>query len=645
MKIEDILKAIKPYVLGWVSSSGGGAGYVHPNHSGDVTSVGDGAQTIANKVTMTATAPMAVSGAPTVIAGGAVAISVAAASTSSSGVAPQATAPASGLYNYVGITNGETAYANKALFDATVPTTIAPSDAASAGTATVAARRDHLHAAPASFPATAHAMFSASHSDIAANAAPVDGDVIIGNVTPKWSKLAISIPAASLINVLGVVNGELRPSWKALLDATNPAAVGTAAPGTATTAAHRDHVHAMGNLTGDVTSSALATTIGAGKVTPAMLAVASAQYKFLVAGSTPFAYAESAGGLNVASGKIPVFSKSITFDGTDATTMTFPSTSQSIPGLGLANTWLTGQIVGNGTGNAGFILDGAAGGLRQLIFRSGGVGRWNIIANATAEGGSDAGTDLQFVASSDAGAAIYTPIFIKRSTGKVRIGSNTAADYQLDVTGDFRCSAGASITMSASNSKLAIGSTPPTSATVGTGIWIDSTGMYGLNANVLQAFFSAVDGSFQAVDGGIVLNAAGFLVRSHGESDNFVKWTNGDITTYTTGFAYTNLQKTNPDSATTGVFNVGYYMDASNQSGISFWKNSASVIIQNAGTWTYALDCYPDRVALPGSMALKDGITAPSALSGYAKIYVDGTSGDLKVIFGDGVTKTIVVDT
>jgi len=167
------------------------------------------------------------------------------ASTTAHGLVVAATAPAAGLYNYVGITNAETAYTNKALFDATVPTTIAPSDAATAGTAAVAARRDHLHAAPATFPATAHALFSTTHSDIAAAAAPVDGDMIIGNATPKWSKLAISIPGgAGLLNVMGIVTGELRSSWKALFDATAPAAIGTAAAGTATTAAHRDHVHA-----------------------------------------------------------------------------------------------------------------------------------------------------------------------------------------------------------------------------------------------------------------------------------------------------------------------------------------------------------------------------------------------------------------
>ena len=167
------------------------------------------------------------------------------ASTSKHGLALKATAPAAGLYNYIGITNAETAYTNKALFDATVPGTIAESAAAAAGTAAVAARRDHTHGAPATYAPTAHNVFSASHGDSTGAANPVDGDIIIGNATPKWSKLAISIPGgAGLLNVLGIVTGELRSSWKALFDATHPEPIGTATEGTATTAAHRDHVHA-----------------------------------------------------------------------------------------------------------------------------------------------------------------------------------------------------------------------------------------------------------------------------------------------------------------------------------------------------------------------------------------------------------------
>jgi hypothetical protein len=180
-------------------------------------------------------------------------------STTAAGFAPQATAPAAALMNVPGIVNAETVLSMKPIFDGTNPTTIGVSDAAAPGTSLLAAHRDHQHASPATFPATAHNLLSTTHGDTLA-ASVADGSIIIGNVTPKWSTLAISVPAANLINVLGVVNGETRPSWKALLDATTPAAIGTGAAGTATTASHRDHVHSMGNLTGDVTSVGLATT-------------------------------------------------------------------------------------------------------------------------------------------------------------------------------------------------------------------------------------------------------------------------------------------------------------------------------------------------------------------------------------------------
>lgn len=45
-----------------------------------------------------------------------------------------------------------------------------------------------------------------------------------------------------------------------------------------------------------------------------------------------------------------------------------------------------------------------------------------------------------------------------------------------------------------------------------------------------------------------------------------------------------------------------------------------------------------------GSLGIADGIVAPSTISGRAQIYVDTADGDLKIKFGDGTTKTIVVD-
>lgn len=45
-----------------------------------------------------------------------------------------------------------------------------------------------------------------------------------------------------------------------------------------------------------------------------------------------------------------------------------------------------------------------------------------------------------------------------------------------------------------------------------------------------------------------------------------------------------------------------------------------------------------------GYFSIADGVTAPSAATGEARIYVDSADGDLKVIFADGTVKTIVTD-
>lgn len=43
-------------------------------------------------------------------------------------------------------------------------------------------------------------------------------------------------------------------------------------------------------------------------------------------------------------------------------------------------------------------------------------------------------------------------------------------------------------------------------------------------------------------------------------------------------------------------------------------------------------------------LTVTDGVTAPTSAVGFAHIYVDTADGDLKIRFGDGVTKTIVTD-
>ncbi len=74
------------------------------------------------------------------------------------------------------------------------------------------------------------------------------GDLALGTGADTAARLAITIPAANILNVLGVVNGETTWSVKPVHDSTAPVtqAFGDAASaGTALTAAHRDHRHGM----------------------------------------------------------------------------------------------------------------------------------------------------------------------------------------------------------------------------------------------------------------------------------------------------------------------------------------------------------------------------------------------------------------
>ena len=79
-----------------------------------------------------------------------------------------------------------------------------------------------------------------------------EGGIVLADVTTLDASTTkhglapkATAPAAGIINLLGIANGETAYTCKALLDDTNPEALGTAGPGTATVAARRDHVHSL----------------------------------------------------------------------------------------------------------------------------------------------------------------------------------------------------------------------------------------------------------------------------------------------------------------------------------------------------------------------------------------------------------------
>ena len=96
-------------------------------------------------------------------------------------------------------------------------------------------------------------------------------------------------------------------------------------------------------------------------------------------------------------------------------------------------------------------------------------------------------------------------------TNGLRIRNYTTTVLQFDVTGNAIISN--KLLMNQAASAIAIGTTPPTSATVGTGIWIDRTGLYGLNADVQQAYIDAT-GRLLAGGGSVVLDSVGINLSS-----------------------------------------------------------------------------------------------------------------------------------
>lgn len=78
---------------------------------------------------------------------------------------------------------------------------------------------------------------------------------------------------------------------------------------------------------------------------------------------------------------------------------------------------------------------------------------------------------------------------------------------------------------------------------------------------------------------------------------------------------------------------------AGNSSGSIYAPSGTNSIINNVG---YGENTF---TAPALNLPIVDGVVAPATVSGIAYLYVDTADGDLKIKFGDGTVKTIVVDT
>ena len=223
------------------------------------------------------------------------------------------------------------------------------------------------------------------------------------------------------------------------------------------------------------------------------------------------------------------------------------------------------NIVGGGTFSGA--LSAATGSFSGAVTAtSGAIGGWTIGATSLTAGSGGTTTGLD---SGGTNPAFYAGSATPGSAPFRVTQAGALVATSATITGAITASSGSitgPLTMSGASSSISIGTTPPASASSGTGIWLDRTGMYGLASSVLQTKIGS-DGKLTAGAGAVTLDAAG-LSLSNAASDayttpNSVKWLSGaTVTSYIQSHNYTGYNGlTTRVNASSGQHSI-YFLSA-----------------------------------------------------------------------------------
>lgn len=244
----------------------------------------------------------------------------------------------------------------------------------------------------------------------------------------------------------------------------------------------------------------------------------------------------------------------ITSSGTGSGPYTYLVT-RDLDGSG-ANQWYAGDAVfSTGTTGSGFIDIYSVRGVKSasqtgptIVGNVRNSATWNDWSERWAIGNLNG---LYGYGSTEYGAGFGVPsaahILIDPTNG-IRIRHNTTNKIVLDAsgnasfTGSITAAAGAVGGWSIASAKLsstgidihsgagaalAFGTTPPTSASTGTGIWLDRTGLFALAGDDLQVKIEAATGALVSGDGNVKLDAEGLVFTQGSGNPNTIRWSGG----------------------------------------------------------------------------------------------------------------------
>lgn len=199
--------------------------------------------------------------------------------------------------------------------------------------------------------------------------------------------------------------------------------------------------------------------------------------------------------------------------------------------------------------------------------------------------------------------------------GNIAAGAITATKISVTSLSAITATMGALtidslLTLSGASGAITIGTTPPSSATVGTGLWIDRTGVYSLSSNVQNATLTSA--GLSAGAGAVAINSSGLAIQQASGSipvdANSVKFLDGS-TLRSSLFGYQNtiglgvfpvtghsgniiLNVDSPTGELSQILLQAYNDDDGLYNTVEVRTNGTDI---NADKWDFDLKIWPDR--------------------------------------------------